>query len=193
MKEYDVLKYWGKRENPCSTSIDDLTPTHLKFLSKHVIDCKKVLDYGPGYGRLFSCYESGTSVTGVDVTPQFNNELHKEAKKYNLDFALYCKDVLSPFIFNDKSFDAAIASEVLFHQTPITIEKIMHELLRVSNKVIVITYMNLLTKYDKIEKEFDKSKYCFNYDYYSIAKKNKWKIENEERIKNQIMFTYTEE
>lgn len=193
MKDYDVVKYWNERGNPCSNSIDELTNDHLAFLKYNVKGCKNVLDFGPGYGRLFSAYEAGTNIVGVDVTEQYKEKLQHNAQEQNVNFELICKqDVLKPFDFDDKYFDAVVTSEVLFHQTPNTIRQIMLELNRVAKKVIVISYMNLKEKYDALNGEFDKSRYCFNYNYYKIAAKNNLLIYNEKRLRNQLMFVYSD-
>lgn len=191
MKEYNVVEYWNERDNPCSNTIDKLTNAHTNYLKQHVKGCKYVMDFGSGYGRLFSIYENGTNVTGVDVTEQYLVDLMENSLKNGINFSfLHKPDIMSEFHFPDKFFDAVVASEVLFHQTPTTVEFMMKELLRVSKKVIVITYMNKKEKYDKLKGNFDKSRYCFNYNYYNIMKKYKWYISNEERVRNQIMFVY---
>jgi len=193
MKDYNIVEYWNQRENPCSKSIGDLTSIHKNYLQSQVFGCNKIMDFGPGYGRMFSAYSGVSEVVGVDVTEQHKEDLYKEAEKHKFKFELLCKkDNFDKLNFPDKYFDAVVTSEVLFHQTPNTVVNIMKELIRISQKVIVISYMNLKESYDKLNNNFEKNRYCFNYDYYKICKKNKWNIRNEERIKNQLMFVYSD-
>jgi len=192
MKHYDVVKYWNERDNPCSKSIDNLTAIHKNYLRSQVFGCDKIMDFGPGYGRMFSAYSGVSEVIGVDVTKQHKEALYKEAKNQNFKFKLICKkENFDKLDFPDKHFDAVVTSEVLFHQTPNIVVSIMKELIRISQKVIVISYMSLKEPYDKLNTDFEKNRYCFNYNYYKICKRNKWNIRNEERVKNQLMFVYS--
>ena len=194
MKNYNIVEYWNKRKNPCSTIIEEFTKHHLNFLKKQVVDCKKILDFGPGYGRLFEAYKNSNSVVGIDVTNQHENSLKDTAKKHGFDFELFLRtDNFSKIDYPDKFFDAVVTIEVLFHQTPDVIEFLMKELLRVSKKVIAVTGMNLANKFDNLKNYKPSNKYCFTYDYYKICRKNNWKIYNEERLKTQLMFIYEEE
>lgn len=193
MKEYNVVDYWNKRGNPCSKSIKQITSTHLEYLREQTTGCKKILDFGPGFGRMFSAYVDAEEVIGVDVTEQHKKELHRRAKKEGFKFSLICNtENFNKLEFVEKEFDAVVVSEVLFHQTPNMVERIMKELLRVGQKVIVITYMNLSEKYDKIGKHIPNHRYCFNYNYYTICKKNGWNLREEDRFRNQIFFVYSD-
>jgi FkbM family methyltransferase len=193
MKIYNIVEYWNKRDNPCSTKIDEITMNHINFLKTNITGCKTVMDFGPGYGRLFEVYKNVDKVVCVDVTEKHKEKLNKQSKKYCFDFEFLCKtDILSKFKYKDKHFDAVVTSEVLFHQTPNVIEKIMKELLRISQKVVVITLMNLNKNFDSYGSYKPSNKYCFNYDYYQICKRNNWNIRNEERVGNQLMFVYSD-
>jgi len=193
MKVYDVVKYWNERENPCSTVIEKITNPHLNYLKKQIVGCKNILDFGPGYGRLFEAYEGIDEVVGVDVTGQHEKKLKEAAKKYGFDFNLIIRtDNFSKIEYPNKYFDAVVVVEVLFHQPPDVIEFVMKELNRISQKVVVVTGMNLSKKFDELGKYIPSDQYCFTYDYYKICKKNKWNIRNEERIKTQLMFVYSD-
>lgn len=193
MKDYNIVSYWNERENPCSNQIDQITPNHLRFIETQCKDDKLIMDFGPGTGRIFSAYPSGITVIGVDVTNNRLDKLNENAKKNNIEFHLQVKtDILSLFDINDNYYDSVVASEVFLHQTPDIIESIMDELIRISKKVVVITYLNISEKYDELDKPYDKGRYCFNYNYYEIAKKNNWSIYNAQRVRNQLMFVYKE-
>jgi FkbM family methyltransferase len=193
MKTYNVVKYWSERDNPCSKTIDKLTDIHLDYLQRQTFGCQNILDFGPGYGRMFPAYKFAKKVIGIDVTTQYKTQLQFAANKGKFNFELICKkDNFSNLEFPDKHFDVVVTSEVLFHQTPNTIEPIMRELNRISRKVVVISYMNIREKYDFVGKYTPDQRYCFNYNYYEICKKNNWNIRCEEWCKNQIMFVYSD-
>lgn len=192
MKTYNIVEYWNERNDPCSKSIAELTPVHTKYLSKHIIGCDKILDFGPGYGRLFSIYEN-KDITAIDVTEQHKENLIKEAAKQNNKLTFICnKTKVNKIEFEDKHFDVAVVSEVLLHQPPQEIISLMKELLRVSKKVIIITYMNVKEKYENINNKVFDRRYCFNYNYYEICKLNDWVLYGEERFRNQLMFIYSD-
>jgi len=191
MKNYDVVKYWNERNNPCSTKIDELTDTHKEYLKNQVYGCERILDFGPGYGRMFSSYKGVKEVIGVDVTDQHKQKLEDEAKKQGFKFKLILNSSnICKLDFPNKYFDAVVTSEVLFHQTPDKVETIMKELIRISKRVITITLMNLNKPFDELGKYKPDNRYCFNYDYHKICENNNWILFNKERVKNQVMFVY---
>ena len=193
MKNYDIVDYWNERNNPCSKTIHELTDKHLSYLKSQTIGCNKILDFGPGYGRMFSAYIHANEVVGIDVTEQYKDSLIKEANKQNFNFKFICKkNNFDKLDFVNKYFDVVVTSEVLFHQTPIMIEKIMRELLRVGQKVVVISYMNVNKKYDKLDEYLPSKRNCFNYNYYELCKRNQWNIRNEKIFKNQLFFVYSD-
>lgn len=193
MMDYDIVDYWNERDNPCSKKINQLTDIHLEYLKVQTLGCKKILDFGPGYGRMFPAYIDGEEVVGVDVTEQHKKALFEESKRQGFNFSFLCKrNNFNHLDFTDKYFDAVVVSEVLFHQTPDIIENMMQELLRIGQKVIVISYMNTKEKYDKLGEYIPSKRYCFNYNYDEICKRHKWNIRRKERFKNQIFFVYSE-
>ena len=52
--------------------------------------------------------------------------------------------------------------------------------------------MNLKQKYDKLNEYEPSKRYCFNYNYHEICKKNGWNIRRQDRFRNQIFFVYSE-
>ena len=190
MSKYDVVEYWNKRKDPCSNNIEKFTKMNKDYVQKHITDCKVILDFGPGYGRLFSSYINVNKVVGVDVTEQHKEKLMIEAKKQGFEFDLICNDGNSNLNFKDDQFDAVVSSQVFLHQPPHIIENIMKELIRIGKKVIVISYMNEKERYEQVGVKVVDHRYCFNYDYRRICEKNKWIIEDENKYNNQFMFVY---
>ena len=88
MKNYNVVDYWNERGNPCSNTIDKLTALHLEYLERHTIGCENILDFGPGYGRMFPAYKYAKNVVGVDVTEQHKHKLYLAAKNGRFDLGV---------------------------------------------------------------------------------------------------------
>jgi len=196
MKKYNIVDYWNTRKNPCTKDVErfvKLTKLNLSFVKLQVSGCKKILDFGPGYGRVFSAYIGVKEVVGLDVTRQHEEKLIEESKKQKFLFKFICKKYeVDKLEFDDKEFDAVVSSQVFLHQPPDIIENIMKELIRVGKKVIVITYMDTKKNYDTIENYSKDNRYCFNYNYYKICKMNGWDIYEKHKSRNQIMFVYKE-
>lgn len=188
---YNEIEYWSKREMPTSCS-DDYTKNHLRFLSNNLVSVKKLLDVGPGIGRTFQAYSNVEIVEGYDISTNYESRVLEESRKYKFKFNLKIGTSISSLPYENNEFDSAIASEVLLHQRPENIIKIMSELDRVSKKVIIITYMEPNIPFQKInEFKYRKKLHCFNYNYLEICKDNKWNIFDFQYYKKQVFFVYS--
>lgn len=186
MEKYNEIKYWNNRKKPTSC-LPDYTKKHIEYLKSQLKDCKNIIDVGAGVGRLFEAYSDLKMVQACDISLLYKYPITEKSKNYNFNFNWTHIINIKKLPFDNKQFDCTVSSEVLLHQRPENIVDIMKELLRVSNKVIVITWMENNIKFDNDNKNYNPEQYCFNYDYNKLCK-----IENLERYKRQIMFTYEE-
>lgn len=184
---YDAVKYWNRRKNPNSSTIGGDTPTHISFIKKNLKDVCSLLDFGPGVGRLLEAYAGISRIEGYDVSEIYKSELLEKAKQLNLNFSLIVEKKIGKLPYKDKEFDAAIATEVLLHQKPKYIELVMSELLRVAEKVIVITWME-----EGVQFGSTSGPHCFHHNYFDICSRNSWKVFVVEKYKKQTMFVYGE-
>lgn len=188
---YDEIKFWNNKKWPNAKLPQEMVEKYpLNYLNKNIKEAKSILDFGPGVGRMFPAFKNAFSVEAYDISSKWEKEIKKEANDYNFSFNLYIdpNPILGKTPYKDKQFDACVVMSVLMHQRPQHIETIMKELIRVSKKVIVGTYMDENRKFSKTEQ--DKKKY--NHDYKSICKNNNWVIENKEygSTKAFIYFVY---
>ena len=180
---YDEVKYWNTRKNPNSPGSEE---TDVAYLRKHLEDSEIiVLDFGPGVGRTFDAYD-GQMVCGYDITRQYATQVWKRAFNAGIFyFPVFAKEI-GELPFLGKFFDVAVCCEVLHHQRPENIEFIMKDLLRVSNKVIVVAYHDPGVAFDK---ETTHS-HCYNHDYKGICERNGWAMTDVLQSDNQLFFCY---
>jgi ubiquinone/menaquinone biosynthesis C-methylase UbiE len=196
MKPYDEVSYWRRREQPNAKGIEDSTAGHVAYIEKQLIGCNKILDCGPGDGRTFEAYKNMKIVNCVDVADHHRETLFKIAQQYDFEFDFLVKKEVGNWPYKDKEFDAAIACQLLLHQRPKNIVKMMSELVRVSNKVIVLSWMN-----EELPPLTTSGEHCFNYIYPDICNENGWRIYNIEKHARrnpqwggiQIYFCYEEQ
>ena len=173
---YNTLEYWKKIEGPhyfkywskqhenqhsyqlqCKILIDQLKK----------IDFNSLLDYGCGYGRILKIIENkfpNASIEGCDVSHhQLDN-----ARQYigtNSECKLFlCDGKKIPR--TDNTYDVVYTVDVLLHQTHDLINDIRREILRVSNKFIVLfegNYKDDEVEKDKIINNIEKTTYKHNH------------------------------
>jgi hypothetical protein len=184
MKKYDEVAYWNERKNPSAKRIDKSTPYHLEYIEEQLVGCDKVLECGPGVGRIFPAYKNIKILECFDITNQHRNTLVRAAQQYDFEFNLTTKKVVGELPYAYKEFDAAVVCEVLLHQRPENIIKVMSELIRVSKKVIAISWTD-----EHLPPLTNSGEHCFNYIYPDICKENEWRIFN---VKKTSRFSSSE-
>jgi len=179
---YNVVEYWDNRGN--ITKGGSLSDKEQDFIFEYVYGKEKLLDFGCGKGRLFNLYQTNREVYGYDITTNHSDHLRAMSAKYRLDFK-FVKGELDYEVlpFRDQFFDVCICSEVLLHQYPNQVGKIMNELARVSKKVACIT---ALYREDQIP-----ASHCFDHNYIDICDIYKLKLLNYQIYNNRILFAYT--
>jgi len=180
--KYDVIKYWNEREDPNNPS--NPLHDHSTYVYKNLEECKSILDFGPGIGRMFPAFADCDDVIGYDISFKYVERIHYEASLYPFEFTLMIENEISELPFKDGQFDAVVCVSVLLHQTKDKIESIMSELCRVGKKVIVISFYNP-------KKEIKEGDTYFHYDYPEICERNGWNIIEMEIRKRQIYFVYS--
>lgn len=168
---YDELAYWTRRDNPNAEGAD--RSESITFAQKHLVGCKNILDFGPGIGQMFPAFVGMHKVTGFDITDKWANQLYKKAEEIGFEFEFRSDPVIGALPYYDKQFDAAVAMSVFLHQQPKHIVRVMTELARVANKVVVATWREPSKGYDTETKQ----NHCYNYDYPKICKDNGWQCE----------------
>lgn len=165
---------------------------HIDFVKKNVSVASKVLDFGPGVGRIFPAYTEAKSIMGYDITNQHKHTLVERARKLSLDFDLVSVERIEKHLpFREDQFDIAVCVSVLLHQRPINLINTMSELGRVSKKCVVISLYDRSQKFCPLQQDGTNS-HVYNYDYKKICKENKWKIISwhDDKIRKQAFFTY---
>ena len=191
---YDVVEYWNLRDDPNSKNPDERnTKMHLNFVNSNIGIDDKILDFGPGVGRILPAYNENNEITGYDVSSKYKKRLFETAKKQNINLKLIIENkILTKFSFDDNQFDATVSISVLLHQPPENITNIMCELARISEKVLIVSWYDPTIPYDYADKKRDNTKFCFNHNYKEICKENNliinyWDYKNEGK---QVYFIY---
>ncbi|HBD95958.1 MAG: Methyltransferase type 11 [Candidatus Collierbacteria bacterium GW2011_GWE1_46_18] len=91
---------------------------------------KRILEIGFGAGQLLDRLSSDYDCVGVDISPLNVKQISKRIK--GVEFKYYSERGKLPF--NDNSFDAIIASEVLEHMDDSQLTKTIKEAIRVIKK-----------------------------------------------------------
>ncbi len=173
---YSTLEYWTKIEGPhyfnyWKAQNEDLSSYQLQcqiLISRlKEIDFKSILDYGCGYGRILKHIGINfpfTTIEGCDIS---QHQL-KNAKKYlgnNSKCKLFLIDgKIIPKA--DNFYDVVYTVDVLLHQTHDLINDVRKELLRVTNKYLLLfegNYSDKEVEKDKLISNFEKTTYKHNH------------------------------
>ena len=191
---YDVVEYWNQRDDPNSKIPNERnTKMHIDFVNSNIGTDDKILDFGPGIGRILPAYNEQNIITGYDISSKYKKRLLETAKKQKINLDLIVEDkVLTKFTFDDNQFTTAVSISVLLHQPPEHITNIMCELARISEKVIIVSWHDPTIPYDYADEERDKTKFCFNHNYKEICAENNliinsWDYKSEGK---QVYFIY---
>ena len=177
-KKYDVVEYWNNRENPNSKNPNERnTQLHIDYVNSNIDEQDKILDFGPGVGRILPAYYRKNKITGYDISSKYKERLLKAAENEKIDLELVIETKkITKFVFSDGSFDCCVSISVLLHQPPEQIANVMCELARIGRKVIIISWYDPTKSYDRIGDERDETKFSFNHNYQEICKGNNLKI-----------------
>ena len=129
MASYDVIEYWNKRDNPNSKNPNERnTLKHISFVNENIRINDKILDYGPGIGRILPAYNENNKITGYDISSKYRDRLLETARQQKIELELIIdKSILTKFSFRDNEFDVVVSISVLLHQPPRNIVNIISE------------------------------------------------------------------
>lgn len=175
---YNELEYWANRNNPNSP---DSPEVDIRYLASHLHDAGLVLDYGPGVGRTFDAYDWHT-VVGYDITDRYYDRAAARAMTLGLVYVPVIVNKIARMPFPDKTFEAAIACEVLHHIRPENIKMVVEDLRRVADKVIVIA---AYTEEEPFDVKTTLS-HCYNHPYFDLCPN----MDSIEQTKDQLFFVY---
>ena len=159
---YDELKYWNNRVNPNTEHGGDIGQV-ISYLWERIPAYGRVLDFGPGVGRLFPGYRGAAEVVGVDISKIYANRLFEAAKQFDFTFSLVLSESVNvPQYLH--GFDVAVASMVLLHQRPENVGEIMHDLAHAAKEVLVLTWTSDREEIPEL------APHCFNHNYGQLCK-----------------------
>lgn len=195
-KAYNVFDYWGGRENPTDPAMpDEVTRTHIRYISENMPEKARVLEVGPGRGRTFEAYR-GKQITGldcVDVTDRHYGSLVQAAEGAGMEaprLTIIRPEDQFRLPFADGQYDTAVVSEVLLHQRPEHIVPFMAEIVRVARKAIVISWMEDHLPFVEPDSKQETYHHCYHYHYPRICAEKRWDISDIRYANRQIHFCY---
>jgi len=195
---YNEVEFWNWNKTPIpKKELEDKEIQMVSdFINKEIKNCKKILDFGSGKGRLLHNFVNIEHVECYDISNKWENDVRQISNNLKLkNFKYTIEKTIKKLPYENNEFDAVVCSLVLLHQRPNNIMNVMEELCRIGKKIIVITHQNREKDFinpTKEEIETGKKK-KFNYNYIQICKDNNWSyneyLYRTERI-SHLYFTY---
>ncbi|WP_146591387.1 class I SAM-dependent methyltransferase [Puniceibacterium confluentis] len=170
-ERYEPAEYWNTRDQPNTQANPTVSQPHAEFFRKHVADGSRILEMGPGIGRLFPLYAGAQNArfSTVDLTEQHRATLDAAAAAHGLTVDQnHIINADDPYPFEDNAFDVTVSSFVLLHVPFEYIRKTLLEMARVSHRVIVFD-ANVDTR-AKTEAERTPSTHVFGHDYDALCR-----------------------
>lgn len=165
--KYDPAKYWNTRENPNSDSglADDRVEFDAGYIRAMVGDAKDILELGPGVGRTLRAYSAAHNLTSLDLSTSYSDKLARAASSRGLSLRqLHLDGPDDRFPFDNRRFAVGVCSQVLLHVPPEHVVHSVSELVRVCERVVVIT------KYRHGAPTVDPHvQHVFNHDYFGLC------------------------
>jgi SAM-dependent methyltransferase len=183
---YDEWRYWNARGDPnASKGWDDkVLKDDVMYIREHLRHCEEVLELGPGVGRTLAAHSPEARITCYDITGNFRTALLERSRELNLNVEHHvARDPHEPLPYPDGSFDAAVASQVLLHQRPDHIERVMAELIRVSAKVVVSTSYG----HERVQ---SRAAHAFHHDYPEICARLACEMNHVRVMDGRLYFVY---
>jgi len=126
-----------------SAVIDPLLKTSHARAASLVGEGKNVLDVACGTGALsmMIAKKQGNNVSGVDLDPGMIKVAERRKKKSGVVNATFLvMDAIDLSQFSEKEFDVAVISLALHQFTPAVGLKVLQEMKRVSQRIIIVDY-----------------------------------------------------
>lgn len=200
--KYDTLEYWTKKEGPIYFDYwrKNYEGTEKYKLQANIIintlkeiEFNSLLDYGCGYGRITKLIEKnfhGKKLFGCDVS---KHQIQNSRKYLGPDSG--CTMIVTDgksIPFKDNEFDVVMCCDVLLHQTHDLIDIVRNELIRVSNKYVMLYEGNYSENEVTEDSKTDGSpgKSCHKHNHIGFFNDNGFNIIKKEFVKelgNYIM------
>lgn len=164
LKEYDPKAYWGKRVNPNAPAGEkaDRVRFDIAYIRQMLGDAKRVLDLGPGVGRLFGAYRPDQRIETLDISTLYREQIVQKANEHDLNVSQHLLDEpLDRFPFEDDAFEAGVVFQVFLHQPPEIFSRQFAEMLRVCPRFVVATGCSANTP----RAPDNRAKHVFAHDY----------------------------
>ena len=171
---YNSKEYWNTRPQP--NKYNHIMDYEQREIPPFVKEAKTVLDFGCGIGRTFPLYQY-KKVTGLDFSSIYAKSCDKRINHIVHDVHE------SELPFKDNTFNVGLLIKVTLHANKKEVKRILSEVGRVCERVMLIAY----------DGELDKlAPHVFKHDYERIIKENGFKIQKSEFIEdNQRVIIYT--
>lgn len=181
--KYDPKKYWQNRENPNVKGSDRAPQFIYNFAKPLLVGKTKILELGPGTGRILDLYEPHMQVSTVDLSTRYHDQVVKRAEELDLNLEPnYLDGPKDTFPFGDKSFELGMSLQVLMHVTPEDILTTIRELHRTCNAVAIVA-----TSPDAVDSF---APHVFGHNYRSLCEEVGAVVTSYETHKSSVCFTF---
>lgn len=184
--KYDPFTYWSERENPNNSEGErqERVNFDVEYIRGAIGDVNSILELGPGVGRTFAAYTCDSNIATLDISTNYAEKLLSVADALNLHLTQQYLKPRAPFPFEDQSFNVGVASQVLLHVPPESIEHTLSELVRVCEKIVIITAYKHEPPCIRLN-----GNHVFNHDYFSICTSLGCVMNNVVMNDGRILFT----
>jgi ubiquinone/menaquinone biosynthesis C-methylase UbiE len=166
-QQYDPVTYWRTREQPNTVADPGVSKMDDDFFGRFFNLGDKVLELGPGVGRIFKLYQGSASVTTSDIADQHRALLDKKAADLGLHLKQdFLDDPKAKLPYADNVFDVGVSSYVFIHIPFDNIRHTMSELARTCRKVVC--FVGKDAGWPNAEQQRKASTHCFAHDYKKI-------------------------
>ena len=149
----------------------------LSFINKNFknINLKKTLELGAGTGNISYYFASrGVNAFAEDINLEYLNQIQKRSQS----ISTLQHDINTPLPFSDNSFDFVSCIGTMHYSYAKDIKHILKEIIRVSNKYILIDFLSRYSTYRFLE-----TLYYWRYNPRCVSKKDVYAILSEFDVK----------
>lgn len=170
-ENYDPVEYWNTREQPNTEKNPGVSIAHAGYFSQHLQPGSKILELGPGIGRLFPMYVGAKNKTfsTLDIATQHRDTVDAAARALDLTVEQsFIGKSDERYPFSDHEFDVGVSSYVFIHVPFDLIRHSMSEMARVARRTIIFASDNPAWAQTPADRK--PSTHCFNHDYAQLCK-----------------------
>jgi len=178
---YDSKTYWNNRPNPNKgTKPENIDARHIP---PFLVGARSVVEFGPGVGRMYQFYK-GLNVTGIDFAKQYEDAATQSAIAAGVSMYTHrIHDVHEkPTPYKDNQFEKGLLIKVLLHAPHFEAVRILKEVGRIAEEVLVITYGGT---------QDGLAQHCFVHDYEELLEDVGATVHEFKTEGNQVVFKYS--